>query len=159
MDLLSNPTDTDSTKVKFTFKMSDGVNETPRKVVEWFHNVQQAFAGLNCTTGTLGKQMLQKFVRGSALSSFNAAAIPLATAAQTKAARQAQAAANADNGNDAARANGLTATLATVQGMDNDTALRVNVVGEAIVVGALHELATWLPFCYPTKSHNLSSIA
>jgi len=41
-------------------------------------NVEPAFAGLNSNTGTLLKQMMQQFARGSALSGFNTGAAQLA---------------------------------------------------------------------------------
>jgi len=40
VDLLSNPTDANSTKVKFTFKVSEGGVETARKVIQWMQNVE-----------------------------------------------------------------------------------------------------------------------
>jgi len=53
VNLLSNPADAGLTKVKLTFKMLEGGTKTPREIIELFHNVERAFAGLNCNTGTL----------------------------------------------------------------------------------------------------------
>jgi len=114
---------------------------------EWFRNVEGAFVGLNCATRTLHKQMIQQFAHGSALSGFNAALAPIATKAREKVIKAAQAAVTADtqagapDATDTAR---LAATLTAMQGFDNKTVLRVNGIGEACVIGALHEFATVL---------------
>jgi len=79
VDLLSNPTDANSTKVKFAFKILEGGTETAREVIQWMQNVERAFTGLNSNTGTLHRQMMQQFARGSALSGFNASVTHLAT--------------------------------------------------------------------------------
>jgi len=72
VDLLSDPADANSTKVKFPFKILKGGNgETARHVIQWFINVERAFAGLNSNNGQLRYQMLQQFACGSALSGFN----------------------------------------------------------------------------------------
>jgi len=39
VDLLSNPADADSTKVKFAFKVLEGGTETAREVIQWMQNV------------------------------------------------------------------------------------------------------------------------
>ena len=72
VDLLSDPADANSTKVKFAFKILKGGNgETARDVIQWFINVERAFAGLNSNDGQLRYQMIQQFAAGSALSGFN----------------------------------------------------------------------------------------
>jgi len=72
VDLLSDPTDPNSTKVKFAFKiLKDGNGETAPDVIQWFINVERAFTGLNSNNGQLCYQMLQQFGCGSALSGFN----------------------------------------------------------------------------------------
>jgi len=48
-------------------------------IIERFRNVEQPFASLNVNTGTLRKQMIQQFARGSALSGCNGALAPIAT--------------------------------------------------------------------------------
>jgi len=69
--LYSDPTDTYSTKVRFSFKTLNGSVESPRELIEWRKNVERAFTGLNSTTGLLQHQMMQQFCRGTALSTCN----------------------------------------------------------------------------------------
>jgi len=38
--LYSDPTDHNSTQVKFSFKGLDGDHETPREILEWRRNVE-----------------------------------------------------------------------------------------------------------------------
>jgi len=72
VDLLSDPTDANSTKVKLAFKILKGGNgKTAREVIQWFINVERAFAGLNSNNGQLRCQMLQQFACGSAPSGLN----------------------------------------------------------------------------------------
>jgi len=71
VDLCSDPTDANLTKVRFTFKVLTGTAETPRELIEWRKNVEHAFTGLNCTTGLLQHQMMQQFCRGTTLSTYN----------------------------------------------------------------------------------------
>ena len=71
VDLLSDPNDTTSTKVKFAFKIIEGAVNPPREVLQWRRNVERAFVGLSCTTGTAQHQMVQQFCRGTALSTYN----------------------------------------------------------------------------------------
>ena len=69
--LYSDPTDTYSTKVRFSFKTLNGSVESPRELIEWRKNVERTFTGLNSTTGLLQHQMMQQFCRGTALSTCN----------------------------------------------------------------------------------------
>jgi len=72
VDLISDPTDPNSTKVKIAFKILKGRNgEAARDVIQWFMNVERAFAGLNSNNGQLRYQMIQQFAAGSALSGFD----------------------------------------------------------------------------------------
>jgi len=71
VDLYSDPMDTDSTKVHFSFKTLNGSAESPRDLIEWRKNVERAFTGLNSTTGLLQHQMMQQFCRGTVLSTYN----------------------------------------------------------------------------------------
>jgi len=73
VDLYSDPTDTDSTKVRFSFKTLNGSAESPRELIELCKNFERAFTGLNSTTGLLQHQMMQQFCRGTgtALSTYN----------------------------------------------------------------------------------------
>jgi len=61
IDLFSDPTDANSTKVKFAFKILEGGTKTAHEIIQWFQNVERAFTGLNSNTGTLHTQMLQQF--------------------------------------------------------------------------------------------------
>jgi len=65
VDLCSDPTGADSTKVRC------GSAESPRDLIDWRKNVERAFTGLNSTTGSLQHQMMQQFCRGTALSTHN----------------------------------------------------------------------------------------
>jgi len=102
IDLLSDPTDANSTKVKFAFKILEGGTETAREIIQWFQNVERAFTGLNSNTGTLRRQMIQQFARGSALSGFNSGVAQLAPPTGAQAVAIAQAAVNANDGTDVA---------------------------------------------------------
>jgi len=68
VDLYSDPTDADSTKVCFAFKTLNGSAESPRDVIDWRKHVQRAFTGINSATGSLQHQMMQQFCRGTTLS-------------------------------------------------------------------------------------------
>ena len=70
LELRSVPTDPDSAKVKFTFKMLAG-GESPREAIQWRVNVDRALTGLNLTTRTDRNIMIQQFCRGMALSTYN----------------------------------------------------------------------------------------
>jgi len=71
VDLCSDPTDADSTKVPFAFKTLNGTAESPRDLIDWRKNVERTFTGLNSTTGSLQHQMMQQFCRGTTLSTCN----------------------------------------------------------------------------------------
>jgi len=76
VDLFSDPTGPNSRKVKFAFKVLEGGHgETAREIIQWFQNVERAFAGLNSNNGLLRSQMIQQFAHGSASSGFNAATV------------------------------------------------------------------------------------
>jgi len=75
VNLHSDPGDHNSTQVKFSFKGLDGDHETPREILEWRCNVEQALTGLDLNaTGLAIYNMCKQFMRGSALSSFIAKA-------------------------------------------------------------------------------------
>jgi len=59
IDLLSDPTDANSSKVKFAFKILEGGTETAREIIQWFQNVERAFTGLSSNTRTSCRQMTQ----------------------------------------------------------------------------------------------------
>jgi len=149
VDLLSDPANPNSTKVKFAFKILKGGNgETARDVIQWFINVERAFAGLNSNNGQLGYQMIQQFAAGSALSGFNHNVLVLAGPARAALIATAQAAVNADDGTNAARRNGLDAHLAAMQALNNETVLAQN-GGLGNVTTALNGMMTIL---LPTKA-------
>jgi len=148
VDLFSDPADVNSTKVKFAFKMLEGGTETAREIIQWMQNVERAFIGLNSTTGTLRKQMMQQFARGSALSGFNAAVTQLAPPTRATAVATAQAAVDADDGTDVARAGRLAANLAAMQALTDETVLALPGLGTAITDTAIQEMVTVL---LPTK--------
>jgi len=144
VDLLSNPTDVNSTKVKFAFKILEGGTETPREVLQWLQNVERAFIGLNSNTGTLRMQMMQQFARGSALSGFNAAVLTLAPAVRAQLLATAQTAVDADDGTDVARANRLTAHRDAMAALTDTTVLGVAGSGIGIINSAVQEIVTVL---------------
>jgi len=75
VNLCSDPTDHNSTQVKFSFKGLDGDHETPREILEWRRNVERALTGLNLNAnGSSSYNMCKQFMHGSALSSFIAKA-------------------------------------------------------------------------------------
>ena len=71
VNLCSDPSDHNSTQVKFSFKGLDGDHEMPCGILEWRHNVEQALTGLDLNANGLSSYtMCKQFMRGSALSSF-----------------------------------------------------------------------------------------
>jgi len=52
VNLHSDPSDHNSTQVKFSFKGLEGDNETPREILGWRRNVEGALRGLNLNAGT-----------------------------------------------------------------------------------------------------------
>jgi len=111
-------------------------------------NVERAFTGLNSNTGTLRRQMMQQFARGSALSGFNAKVAQLATPTRLQAIATAQTAVNNDDGTDVARAGRLAAHLAAMQALTDIAVLGVQGIGVAIIDAAIQEMVTIL---LPTK--------
>jgi len=148
VNLLSNPTDANSTKVKFAFKILEGGTKTAHEVIQWMQNVERAFAGLNGNTGTLRRQMMQQLARGSALSGFDASVTQLATPTRLQTVASAQVAVNADDGTDIARANGLVAHLVAMQALTDITVLDLQALGAAVVDAAIHDMVAVL---LPTK--------
>jgi len=109
VDLLNDPTDVNSTKVKFAFKiLKGGHGEVSREIIQWFVNVERAFTGLNSNNWLLRCQMIQQFACGSAPSGFNSNVLSLATRAGAQLVATTQAEVNRDNGTNAARAQGPT---------------------------------------------------
>jgi len=148
VDLLSDPTDVNSTKVKFSFKILKGGNgEVARDVIQWFINVDRAFTGLNGTNGQSRCQMTQQFAAGSALSEFNHNTTVLAAPARAALVATTQTAVNRDDGTNNARRQGLDDHLAAMQALTNETVLAQN-GGTGIVTTTLRGMATVL---LPTK--------
>jgi len=145
VDLLGDPTEPNSTTVKFAFKILKGGNgESGRDVIQWFMNVERAFAGLNSNNGQLRCQMIQQFAAGPALSGFNHNAQVLAAPARATLTATAQAAVAADDGTNAARRTALDAQLAAMQALlTNETVLAQN-GGLQIITTALSGMMTVL---------------
>jgi len=75
VNLHSDPTDHNSTQVKFSFKGLDGDHEMPREILEWRSTEERALTGLDLNANGLSSHIICKqFMRGSALSSFIAKA-------------------------------------------------------------------------------------
>jgi len=149
VNLLSGPTDPNSTKVKFAFKILKGGNgETARDAIQLFINVERAFAGLNSNNGQLCCQMFQQFACGSAPSGFNHNAPLQAAPARAESVATAQAAVNGDDGTNVARRQGLDDHLAAVQALNRtESELLLLLFG------------SWRPFCSLPKSCNVSNVA
>jgi len=149
VDLFSDPTDVNSTKVKFTFKiLKGGHGEVAHEIIQWFMNVECAFAGLNSNHGLLRYQMIQQFACESALSGFNSNALALALPAGAQLVATAQAAVNRDDGTNVARAQGLADHSVAMQSLTNETVLAIADIRTGIVATALQQLAT---VSLPTK--------
>jgi len=144
VDLFSDPADTDSTKVKFAFKILKGGNgESARDVIQWMINVERAFAGLNSNNGQLRFQMIQQFAAGAALTTFNHQVILQAGPARAALIATAQAAVNGDDGSNAVRRTGLETHLAAMQALTDETVL-AQANGLAMVQTALNGMVTML---------------
>jgi len=144
VDLLSDPTDATSTKVRFSFKTLTGATESPRELIEWRKNVDRAFTGLNSTTGLLQHQMMMQFCKGTALSTYKSNVAQLYRNGKQTDVAAAQATiddyAGGDAGVIAANAAALTAaTNRTLEAYLSDAG-----DGEYMVSSALNELMTGL---------------
>ena len=96
LDLYSNPADANSTKVRFAFKILEGANDAPREIIQWRRNVERAFTGLGQTVGVTQHQMLQQFLRGTALSTYNTHVATMYGAAKANDTKTAEDAVKAD---------------------------------------------------------------
>jgi len=75
VNLYSDPSDHNSTQVKFSFKGLDGDHKAPCEILEWRCNVERSLTGLDLNAAGLASyNMCKQFMRGSALSSFIAKA-------------------------------------------------------------------------------------
>jgi len=75
VNIYSDPGDHALTQVKMTFKGLDGDSKTPREILGWHCNVEQALIGLDLTAGATQYNMAKQFMWGSALSTFESAAL------------------------------------------------------------------------------------
>jgi len=112
-------------------------------VIQWFMNVERAFAGLNSNNGQLRYQMIQQFAAGPAPSGFNHNAQVLAAPARATLIATAQAAVAADDGTNTARRTALDTQLAAMQALTNETVLAQN-GGLQIITTALNGMMTLL---------------
>jgi len=144
VNLNSDPTDHGSTQVKFSFKGLDGDNETPREIVGWRRNVEQALRGHELTAGTTQHNMAKQFMRGSGLSSFESTTMVLLTGRKGNAIVHVEmAVANYPPVGDAAHDAGVLVTLQAVV----TTATRCDIMehlgkayGVTVVTEALNEV-------------------
>jgi len=138
--LRSDPTRADSATVKFSFKILEGVEESPREIIQWRLNIGRAFTGLDSNTGTLQHQMMQQFTRGTAQGNYNTAvtqAYELQKAEDVKAAKAALA---ADDKADAAITRNLAAAVAAAETKTQEQYLGDDPTGKEIVKMALEIL-------------------
>ena len=70
LELRTVPADPNSVKVKFTFKVLCG-SENTREIIQWCINVDRALIGVEADTGTAQNHMMQQFTRGTALGTYN----------------------------------------------------------------------------------------
>jgi len=144
VNLYSDPTDTDSTKVRFSFKTLNGYAESPQELIEWRKNVEWAFTGLNSTTGLLQHQMMQQFCRGTALSTYNSNVTQLYRNGKAADIADAQRAVDAYQGADAGVIANLAQTLMDAQNKNMGACLTDVDDGAFMVNSALNELMTGL---------------
>ena len=144
LDLLTNPTDPDSVKVKFAFKMLNGGNETVREIIAWRANVERALSGLHDGNGLIHYQLVQQFCRGTALSNFNTSVTAILPTEKAKLVAAQQALVTADDGSDVARAGRLTTRLTELQLYTKPQILSEPNVGSLIVAASLHHVVQCL---------------
>ena len=75
INLHGDPTDRNLTQVKISFKGLDRDHETPWGILGWRRNVERALIGLDLRAGPAQYNICKQFMRGSALSSFESAAM------------------------------------------------------------------------------------
>jgi len=144
VDLYSDPTDTDSTKVRFSFKTLNGSAESPRDVIEWRKNVERAFTGLNSTTGLLQHQMMQQFCRGTVLSTYYSNVNQLCRNGKTADTVAAQLVIDNYQGGDANVIANNAQALTDAQNKTKEAYLTDAGDGEYMVTSALNQLMTGL---------------
>jgi len=144
VDLYSDPTDTDSTKARFSFKTLNGSVESPRDLIEWCKNVERAFTGLNSTTGLLQHQMMQQFCQGTALSTYNSNVNQLHSNRKTADTAAAQLVIDNYQGGDANVIANNVQALGDAQNKTKEAYLTDAGDGEYMVTSALNQLLTGL---------------
>ena len=144
VDLLSDPALAHSTKVRFVFKIIEGAVNPPREVLQWRRNVERAFTGLNCTSGTAQHQMLQQFCRGTALSTYNNQVHQLYLTGKNNDVKEKEDAVKADDGTDAARLANLQAAVTTAENKTQEEYLADGDDGRFMVDQALNHMMTVL---------------
>jgi hypothetical protein len=146
LEILSDPADAGSPKVKLTFKMLHG-NESPRELINWRVNVERALIGLNNTTGTTQDQMVKQFCKSTGLTLFNS---HLVTAFMSRKALLMQAKQNQienDRVNHAgANEAALTLELNNITALDLAGGLALDPDGPIIITTALsHTIGALMP--------------
>jgi hypothetical protein len=68
--LLSDPTDTTSSKYSFTMNYADG-NQSIRSQIKWVNDVQKVLRGMNIMTSAAQHQMVQQLCTGRVLTQYN----------------------------------------------------------------------------------------
>jgi len=144
VNLYSDPTDTDSSKVRFSFKTLNGSAEYPRELIDWRKNIERAFTGLNSTTGLLQHQIMQQFCRGTALGTYNSNVNQLYCNGKAADVAAAQLAVNNYQGNDANVVNNLAQALTDAGNKTKEAYLGDAGDGEYMVTSALNQLMTGL---------------
>jgi len=145
VDLHSDPTDVDSTKVRFAFKTLNGSAESPRDLIDWHKNVEHTFTCLNSATGSLQHQMMQQFCRGTALSAHNSNVNQLCRNGKAADMTAAQLAVDNCQGGDPNTVANLAQALADATAKTKEAHLSDAGDGEHMVTSALNQMMTGFP--------------
>ena len=142
LELRSVPTDPNSAKVRFTFKMLAG-GEPPREAIQWRVNVDRALTGLNLTTGTDRDIMIQQFCRGTALSTYNSCVAKCFTAQKEQLIADKEAELEDDDGTNATA---LTRELVDLRNCTQDQVLALALSGPLVITNALNQtIGSFMP--------------
>jgi len=146
VNLYSDPTDTDSTKVRFAFKTLNGSAESPRDLIDWCKNIERAFTGLNSTSTTwlLQHQMMQQFCWGTALGTYNSNVNQLYRNGKAADIAAAQLAVDNYQGGDPNVVANLAQALTDATNKSKEAYLGDAGDGEYMVTSALNQLMTGL---------------
>jgi len=144
LDLLTDPTNVDSVKIKFAFKRLTGGGELPRQVIQWRANVERALNGLHDATGLTHYQLVQQFCNGTALATFNTHIVANVALERTiQVALQNEVIRN-DDGTDADRAARLAVRLNELTTGADSVILSIRIEGIKIVARALNAVVNSL---------------